>query len=335
MSDSAVNPPGEQPLESASTEVHPDARLAATCPLCRANDARVMPFRYLFHGRHLHGVRCTRCSLVFVHPQPTADEIRDLYAEEYFTTCAETAGAHGPEAYMEMARVSTPRRERQARRLDALLRRHRAAPAARGSLLEVGCGPGFMLAELRDLGWQVRGLEISDFAARHGRERLGLDILVGPISPAAFPHSTFDAVLMADVLEHLPDPRPSLAAIASWLRPGGILLVAVPSTLNLWSARLGLEYYRRRSRFKTLRIPPYHLVEYTPQALGAMLTASGYRVRRIRQSAVPIGKMGLRGTPIENLGKVALQGLAHASARLFNRWGDRLLAIAEKPDTGA
>ncbi len=338
-------------IPAAGDCIRPGGRLAAPCPMCAAHETRVMPFRYLFHGRPIFGVRCNCCSLVFLHPQPTAEEIRDLYAEEYFTECGETAGAHGPEAYMEMARAGGPQRKREARRLDHLLRARfgsapehadRAGYAAeagqaageRAALLEVGCGPGFMLAELRDLGWRVQGLEISKFAARHGREHLGLDIRVGPIAADAFPQSTLDAVLMGDVLEHLPDPRASLTAIRAWMRPGGVLIVAVPSTLNLLSARLGMAYYRRAGRFKTMRIPPYHLVEYTPRTLRAMLVASGYRVIRVRQSAVPVRKMGLRGSGVENAGKVALQGLAHASARLFNRGGDRLLAIAVKPDDG-
>ena len=263
--------------------------------------------------------------MAFIFPQPSDAEIESLYAEEYFTACSETVGAHGTEAYLEQAKSGGAQRRVRAAWLDRKLRNH--LPAG-GQLLEVGCGPGFFLAAMKEVGWQVKGLEISSFAAQYGREHLGLEILVAPIADGSFPAATFQAILMTDVLEHLPDPVASLRAVRSWLAPGGILAVAVPSTMNLLSAQIGLTAYRALGRFKTLRIPPYHLFEYTPRTLRTTLATAGFRLLELDQSAVPIDKMGLRGTAVENSGKVALQLLAHLTARVFNRGGDRLFALA-------
>ncbi|MSV46113.1 MAG: methyltransferase domain-containing protein, partial [Actinobacteria bacterium] len=67
--------------------------------------------------------------------------------------------------------------EERGRRLTAnwlldLVERRRA-PAR---MLEIGCGHGLLLDEASRRGWEVRGLELSERSARHGRERLGLDI---------------------------------------------------------------------------------------------------------------------------------------------------------------
>src|SRR5690606_38061225 len=247
------------------------------------------PFRYLFHGRYLYGVSCPSCSLTFVHPQPSPEEIAEMYQEEYFRANSDEVGAHGPRAYMEMAEESVEERKEPAGRLDEALRRGRPE---RGRLLEIGCGPGFLLAEMRALGWTVQGLELSAFAARYAREALGLEVLEGAVEPGVFPRDSFDAVIMGDVLEHLPAPLASLRAVHTWLRVGSVAAIAVPSTLNLASARLGMALYRATGRCKTLRIPPYHLFEYTPKTLRAMLTSAGFEVVSLRQSAVPIGKMG-------------------------------------------
>jgi SAM-dependent methyltransferase len=287
----------------------------------------VLPFRYAFHGSYLYGVKCSSCSLVFVHPQPTEEQIKDMYAEDYFTECSETCGAHGRSAYMEEATQADSSRPAHARRIDRLLRSH---VSGGNTLMEIGCGPGFFLAEIRKLGWSVRGLEISKYAAAHAREELDLDVVVGPIEEDTIPAQSFDVVFMGDVLEHLPAPRSSLVAIRTWLKPGGIVVIAIPSTLNLLSAQLGMMLYRARARSKTLRIPPYHLFEYIPRTLRGMLEASGFEVVRLRQSAVPLRKMGLRGTLLENAGKVSLQVFAHLTSGLLNRGGDRLLAIGRK-----
>ena len=303
-------------------------RIASTCPVCGPVQLRVLPFRYVFHDRFLYGVRCESCSLVFVHPQPTREEIRSFYTEEYFVQCSESCGAHGRHAYMEEVAQSGTERPRAAARLDRVVLQQLGR---RGRLLEVGCGPGFLLDEFRKLGWQVLGLEISPFAVQFAREHLGLSVELGDIEPERFPGAQADAVFLGDVLEHLPEPVGALRTVRHWLSPGGVAIIAVPSTLNLLSARLGLIGYGMRRRFKTLRIPPYHLFEYTPSTLPRVIRAAGLRPVWLRQSAVPLGKMGLRGSPLENAGKVTLQLMAHASAHLLNRGGDRLLAAAIRP----
>jgi SAM-dependent methyltransferase len=311
-----------------SRNPRPGERVEGICPLCDSRELRLRAFRYTFHDRFLYGTQCTRCSLVFIQPQPSRDEIRDMYSEEYFVECSESCGAHGRHAYMEEAAQSGADRVRAARRLERLAL---SLLERRGRLLEIGCGPGFLLDAFRKLGWEVAGLEISPFAVRHAREQLHLSVELGDVEPDRFPERRFEMVFMGDVVEHLPDPLASLTTVRRWLVPGGIAIIAVPSTLNLLSARAGLVAYRMQGRFKTLRIPPYHLFEYTPATLERMIKASGLVPQRIVQSAVPLTKMGLRGTPIENVGKAALQLLAHATARLFNRGGDRLLAIVLAP----
>lgn len=309
-------------------QLRPGQTLAATCPLCGNRSACVLPFRYEFRDRLLQGVECATCGLARLHPMPSDDEIASLYAEAYFTACTEEVGAHGKRAYMDLAADGHASRRRDAIRLDRLLC---GASGRRGRFCEVGCGPGFFLAEMRSLGWQVQGLEISEFAARHARDALGLEVEQGSLVPGKLPRETFDAILLGDVLEHLPRPREALTAVWCSLVPGGAVAVVVPSTLNLLSARLGMAVYRSRGRSKTLRLPPYHLFEYTPRSLRTMLETSGFRVDRLRQSAVPLGKMGLRGSWIENAGKAALQLLAHAGAFACNRGGDRLLAVGIRP----
>lgn len=310
----------------------PGQALAATCPLCGHTSACVLPFRYEFRGRLLQGVGCPKCGLARLFPMPSDEEIASLYSEEYFTECTDAVGAHGRRAYMELAAAGEADRRREAVRLDRLLCQH---SGRRGRFCEVGCGPGYLLAEMRSLGWEVRGLELSGFAARHAREVLGLEVAEGPLVPGGLPRETFDVLLLGDVLEHLPRPREALTAVWCSLVPGGLVAVAVPSTLNLLSARLGMAVYRLRGRSKTLRLPPYHLFEYTPRSLRAMLETSGFRVDRLRQSAVPLGKMGLRGSLVENVGKAVLQLCAHAGAFAGNRGGDRLLAVGVRPGEGA
>lgn len=83
--------------------------------------------------------------------------------------------------------------------------------ARKGRLLDVGCGSGEFLAQMRELGWDVFGVEPDPQAARVAREQFGLTVWPGALAEASFPDGFFDAVTLNHVIEHVADP-PWLAA---------------------------------------------------------------------------------------------------------------------------
>src|SRR5919106_2170573 len=95
-----------------------------------------------------------------------------------------------------------------------LERIERYAPE-RGSLLDVGCWVGFLLAEARERGWtEAVGIEPSTFASEYARERLGLNVRTEELFTADLPTGHFDAVVMGDVLEHLTQANAALDRVA-------------------------------------------------------------------------------------------------------------------------
>jgi len=118
--------------------------------------------------------------------------------------------------------------------VQALLRRFAPKP---GVLLEVGCGGGYLSAQLLQAGWQMLSADFSPaaagFARRRGVQRsLAFDAQV----PWPFCDGIADGFLMLDVLEHLRDDRHALRQAARVLRPGGFGIVAVPAYQFLFSA---------------------------------------------------------------------------------------------------
>src|SRR5207245_96199 len=119
-------------------------------------------------------------------------------------------------------------------RLEGLqaIERLRRAGALRVStpprLFDIGCGMGFFLDLMRREGWETMGVEPAPNAARHARERLGLDVVEGTIETARV-DGPFDVVTLWYVLEHVPNPVEILDRAAALLRPGGLLIVRVPN----------------------------------------------------------------------------------------------------------
>ena len=122
----------------------------------------------------------------------------------------------------------------------------RGVPAGRA--LDVGCGSAGNTAVLRDLGWQVTGLEFSPAAASLARGR-GLPVVRGDARRLPFPDESFDLVMSTDMWEHIEEDDLVAAEAARVLRPGGRLLVAVPAGMDLWSGHdTALGHVRRYER---------------------------------------------------------------------------------------
>ena len=238
--------------------------------------------------------RCERCGSVWMDPRPADEVIGKLYARYYtharpgnafevreglrfarlrrdasraLVAChygypQEAPGSAARWAYRALARLGIGRAG--AGRLVRYL------PARRGRLLDVGCGNGEFLVRMRNLGWDVIGIEPDPAAAAVARAA-GLEIVPGRVEEGLRGLGEFDAITVSHVLEHLPDPAEVFARLASHLSPGGSLVAISPNPHGL-IARLF------RSHWMELD-PPRHLVLPSCEAYRRMMRASGLKGR--------------------------------------------------------
>jgi SAM-dependent methyltransferase len=151
-----------------------------------------------------------------------------------------------------------------------------------GRLLEVGCAWGYLL-DLAQRHFQVEGLELCPEAVAACRGR-GLDVRREPLGSAALVgRSPYDAVVMLDVIEHLPDPRQSLMVVREALVPGGHVLVTTGDFGSALSRLMG-----RRWRLLT---PPQHLYFFTRRSIRWLFAQTGFTVVSLTSpwKMVPLG----------------------------------------------
>ena len=103
----------------------------------------------------------------------------------------------------------------------------------RGSLLDVGCGPGLLLKTLaeQDPGMSLAGLDISPEMIRIAKEGLGnrADLRVGDAEALPWEDARFDSLVCVDSFHHYPHPQAALAEMRRALRSGGRLIIADPT----------------------------------------------------------------------------------------------------------
>ncbi len=176
------------------------------------------------------------------------------------------------------------------------------APGRR--FLDVGCASGALGAALKEIGAAyVAGIEGHPVAAAKARGRLDLVVEGDMLSvPLPFSPGEFDCVILADVLEHLPDPAVVLHRYLPYLRQAGRVVVSVPN-MRFYSVLLRLivdrwSYTEHGIRDRT------HLRIFTRRSLGALLASCDLRVERLERNyrlvedQSDIGRLGALATRV-------------------------------------
>ncbi|MBX9791593.1 MAG: methyltransferase domain-containing protein [Pirellulales bacterium] len=226
--------------------------IEVACPLCDGATAR--PERKV-NGYAL--VRCRACGMVYVNPQLDAEGLLEQYASR-----------EAPLALKRhYARVTTPARIAE---YDAMLAAIERFAPARGRMLEIGCGAGYFLARAQARGWQVTGLDAAPWVAEAAAERGLADVRVATLAEAGLDSASFDVVVMAQVLEHLPRPREVLVDARRVLRPGALFYANVPNyrTLPILAGRDDF----------VLNAPMAHVNYFTPRTLAELCRRAGFTV---------------------------------------------------------
>jgi SAM-dependent methyltransferase len=160
-----------------------------------------------------------------------------------------------------------------------------------GKLLDIGCGVGHFIRTALNNGYEAEGVEFSEVAAVVGREQWNLKIISGDFLSIQFAPESFDIITMWQVLEHLRQPREVILKIHSLLKPGGLLVIAVPNFSSI-QARIF------RNRWYHLDVPR-HLFHYSPQSLTKILTTCNFHVEKIDHRSPEHNYAGILGSIIQ------------------------------------
>ncbi|MCI0395881.1 MAG: class I SAM-dependent methyltransferase [Chloroflexi bacterium] len=153
---------------------------------------------------------------------------------------------------------------KNAKRRLALLQKYQP----QGRLLDVGCGQGNFLSIANHL-YQGIGVDISEYAVRHGREALGLDLRSGDFLTMDFAGTTFELITMWDFIAHVLNPCAYLEKAYDLLSPNGFLVLTT-GDIGSVSARLSGKRWH-------LMIPPKHLHFFSTATIRQALERSGFR----------------------------------------------------------
>jgi len=143
-------------------------------------------------------------------------------------------------------------------------------------VIDVGAGSGTFSNRLAARGFDVTSTDVTDEALDVLRERVSGSVVQADATSLPFEASSFDALILAEVLEHLADDRAALAEAARVLRPNGILGITVP---------------RNPTWFSKSDHWAGHVRRYTREELESRVTAAGFEILTCKAWGFPVSAL--------------------------------------------
>lgn len=169
----------------------------------------------------------------------------------------------------------------------AVLRRSRLPKEKTLSILDFGCGPGFMWDHVLEASpkWNYTGLDfspesISALNTRCGGHPQFRGAVAAAQLPAALADASFDVVLLIEVLEHLRDEQlaATLAELRRLLKPGGSVVVTTPneedlSALHKFCPECGAVFHEWQ-----------HVRSWSGDSLSTVFVEHGFATRHVQRT---------------------------------------------------
>jgi SAM-dependent methyltransferase len=187
------------------------------------------------------------------------------FKPEYRTTTIED---FGPKWLKEREKLNREMRKRARDKLERVL----SVSDGRGRLLEIGCGPGELLAVASDMGLEAVGVDANSSVIDYCRNNPDLDdvdLHQGELQEIDLKKDSFDFIVMSHLIEHVPDPSSLLQSVNELLKPSGVGYIGTPNAASYAEGPI-------RSQFGG-HMSLDHKVIYSPDSLVQLLSNEGFR----------------------------------------------------------
>jgi 2-polyprenyl-3-methyl-5-hydroxy-6-metoxy-1,4-benzoquinol methylase len=224
--------------------------MSAVCPVCDAAGAVALGSK----GGHEY-LRCASCRLIFAARMPSPEEFAASY------------GKYG------VRRLDWRKVLRKKLKLWplVLLGKRRLREARPLRFLDIGSNTGYNTEAARQLGCEAHGLETNPGTIAMARKEFPACVFhEKTIEQLATEGLVFDVVYCSEVLEHVPEPKAFMAAIAKVCAPGCLLFLTTPDSAH-WRVPADVLSWKEV-------IPVQHLRLYDRANLSRLLAAHGFEV---------------------------------------------------------
>ncbi len=237
---------------------------------------------------------CINCGFIHAVPIPKQDYLEKYYLKKYYSQKRKI------DYFKEQNKNLSWWKNIFKNRID----KFEKILGRKGSILDVGCGPGFFLKYAKSRGWKVMGIEPSLKAYEYAKRKLNLNIKKLNIDQIKFiGNLKFDVIYSHGVLEHLRKPIDYIRLIKIYLKKRGLVFTSVANDFNLFQ----YSYTFKKKVKPWWIIPPEHINYFNINSVQKIFHKNGFKTKDIKTS-FPIDiflLMGMDYISNKNLGKNA------------------------------
>ncbi|MBS1760690.1 MAG: class I SAM-dependent methyltransferase [Bacteroidetes bacterium] len=191
------------------------------CPICIAQDfkKKLTAKDYTVSGNSFDIMQCAQCSLCFTQDAPDAAHIGPYYKAEEYISHTDTSKGIVNSLYQKVRKRTLKSKRKLIQQTTGLLK---------GNLLDVGSGTGAFVNEMKQHGWEVKGLEPDEDARAVAKKTF--DVSLDTMNELwSLEKGTYNAITLWHVLEHVHDLQAYMARLNELLAENGKLIIAVPN----------------------------------------------------------------------------------------------------------
>jgi len=175
--------------------------------------SELLPFKWNLS----YGV-CSKCGCYVNRHPPISGELSRIYSLNYWHARQQMKG-HPP----INKRADLYRSDGRLAYWLSLIERY---GPKQGLVVEVGCAPGVLLAELQKRGYDCTGVEVDSRVAEWIRRNMKVDVCEGLFPGVQLP--ACDLFLAFDLMEHVSDPKNFMCEVKKLIHPGGVAIIQTP-----------------------------------------------------------------------------------------------------------
>jgi len=241
------------------------------CKICQGRASlfitKIFDDRYGY-PKYFDLYRCENCKSFITWPQLDDSEISNLYTNYY------------PRRNINVEdikkRANNFKVESDLKQwLGGEHRIHRKLPRAQKigiKVLDVGCGDGSSLFELKTLGYDGYGIE-ADENLNKVKNELGLNIHIGMIEDCPYPKKSFDYIVANQVIEHVVNLDSFIEKIKEFLKDDGVILMSTPNADSIFRKIYGKSWIHWHI--------PYHQQILSPSGVKKLFEEKGLIINNI------------------------------------------------------
>ena len=221
------------------------------CPLCKNLAIHEMSSNDLmFKKNKIYDYYfCRLCDLTFINPLPNLVEIKNFYPDSYMVfeparlkkiNIIEKVRLQAKHGYINL--INKDNYLFNLLGFCLLKSREHIDYVESGKFLDIGCGNGSRLLKMRNLGWQVTGVELNKKAFNECVNH-NLNVFNSTLENTKFEDNSFDVVYMSHLVEHLANPCEIFEIVNNILKPNGLLYIKTPNRNSLGRKIFGKYWY--------------------------------------------------------------------------------------------